>query len=371
MQLYEYQAKHEIEQYGIATPDHVLMMSYEGVRQAVRDMGGTVMLKPQSSESIPPVGVQADADLHEIIRRLFGRDMTIRILMVEQAVMLKARVYLRIETDNTTGKLMVTARYQTSADEMVVTACQLVNPFIGLREYQARDMASSLNLPRVYWGRFTLITQAMMRCYMENDAQVLSLNPLGITHANQFIGLNPRMVIDDAALQRQPNFYMLHTAESDSVIVGRAKQVGITYVGFEGNICCITDGAGSGLALLDGVHRADVRGVQPGSLIDVGNLPHSEKIDMALQLGLQREAHEVVMVNLFGGMNSCGQIAENIVATYEGQPPRIPVLIRLGGPGSPEALAFIDAAGISNVLTDTRLEGLVRRAVQIVEANRG
>ena len=364
MRLLEYQAKRQLKAYNIPIPKHVLVTSYTGARQAIDELMGDVLLKPQGPRHAPAIRFAQGESVSRILNTILTSDMTIRSILVEKVIPVQYRVYLSLQADRRTGKLVLQARMHTH-DE-VYEDQKLINPFIGLREYQARDLASNLNLARIHWQPLIHILQSLFHCYIESDAEHIALNPLGITHNNQFIVLNAQMHIDDDALQRQPDFYMLQSADITSSSAARAQQVNITYIKLEGNISCISGGSGLGLTTLDSLYQQGDDKLRPGQLIDIGNMIHNEKIDVALKTALADPDIELVLVNLFESDSGEDSIAHKIITSYEGIPPAKPIIIRLNGVNAEDGLSAIKNANIENVYTKNDLSSALETARELL-----
>jgi succinyl-CoA synthetase beta subunit len=364
MRLFEYQTKHQLQVYGIPIPRHVLVTSYAGARQAIDDLMSDVLLKPQGPRPLPAIQLSRSEPIANILDTVLTPDMTIRSILIEEIIPTKHRVYISLKADRRTGKLVLNANRHD--DGNTYEDAKLINPFIGIREYQARDFASNLSLDRVHWQPLMQILQALVSCYIESDAEHIALNPLGITHANRFVVLNAQMHIDNDALQRQPNFYMLQAADPASITEARARQVNITFAKFDGNVSCISGGFGLSLAMLDNIYQLEDTQLRPGQLIDLGNMIQDEKIDVALQSALHDPNIALVLVNLFESTGGEEDIAHKIVSSYEGIPPAKPIIVRLGGPHAQNGLQIIENAGIANVYTETELAAALQIAKELI-----
>lgn len=341
------------------------MSSVEAAHQAIGDFHGNVVIKPQSNSSFMTVEVaKTEEDADFIVQRLFSSlDVTIRNILIERSHDVQRRLYITFRADRSSGKLLISASDQQTEREYY----KLINPFLGLRAYQARDLAADLNLEREHWREFTRILQAAYQCYIDCDAELLEINPLGLTYNGDFIALNAHLDIDNNAIIRHPELLMLQSADSISNAILRAKQANIHYVRLEGQIGCIANGTGLALATLDAIHQQGATGnITPANFLDIGGIARPDKIDTALKIVLAEPTVQAVIINIFGGITRCDEIARGIVDTYEGIPPKQLIVIRLAGNQSEQALEIIQAADIPRVKTTNNFTEAVEMALQAV-----
>jgi succinyl-CoA synthetase beta subunit len=357
MKLFEYQAKHQLKAHQIPIPEGMLATSYDEVRQAISDFDGVVIAKPQGTRSTRTVRLSKDSVDARTVDELFNADASVKYILIEELIDVSRRIYITLQTHQRLGKLSLLV--SSDVDGEILQDEQLINPLLGLRDYQVRDIASSISLKKAHWRRFTEIIAATYQCYIENDASYLSLRPLALTSARDFLVLSAQMGIDNNALHRQPHFYTLRSADQPDPNELRAQQAGILYTPLGGQISCVANGTGLALALIDEMLGTDSSAFTPASLMDIGSIVQIDKIDTALRIALQDEDVQAILISLFGGVTTCDQIATRIIATYEGVPPAKPIGVRLAGINAAIGVELLRSAAIPNVYVANQMSELI------------
>lgn len=292
---------------------------------------------------------------HQVKRRLaqFG----IRIAENEPEE-IAASLYLGIGQDRSIGKLALVG--STQSDIQINYAVKSspgtfhredIDPLIGLRSYQVLRMAGDLNLPRPLYRPLDHIAQAMYNCYIASDATILELNPFIITPDNQLFPMAAKMTVDDNALFRQRDLAESLELSPDAMEI---KAMGITYVRLDGQIGCIANGAGLAMATMDIINLYGQGNARPANFLDVGGGADAGKVERALQKLQENPDIQITLINIFGGMTRCDEVAQGIINTYQRQPLDWPLIIRLQGTNARVGQQMIAEAGLPDVrLADT------------------
>jgi succinyl-CoA synthetase beta subunit len=368
MYLHEYQAKQRLKQYQIAIPTGVLVTSINMARQVIADFDNAVVIKPQSLDPNITSHIITDKnDAEATITDLFYRlsRQTTRSILIERLYEIQQRIQMRILADTTTGKIKLQVSTYNDDDQLMYGE-QLINILLGLREYQARDLASELNLPRQHWRHFIKTAKALYQCYVDSDAEYIDINPLGLASDNTFRAFHISFKINDYALYRHEDFLMLQSLETLSIDTLQAQQADISYQPIEGgNVSCISNGAGLGMALMDELQHLTAGEVRPAQFIDIGGMARSSQIDAALQIALRDENVKAIALAIFGGVTRCDEIAQHIVDSYSGVPPRCLIAVRLAGNNAKTGIATLEQANIPNLITTTSL----KHAIEAIQKN--
>lgn len=374
LKLFEYQAKQQFAQYHIPIPKGVLVTSVEAARRAVTDFNGSAIIKPQSTHLLNYVGVAHNQEeANNILRHIFQQSftsLTIRTILIEEMVTASEHIHLTIDTDLTTGKLRVRATKQNRHQHLQATT--LINPFLGLRNYQARDLASDMGLSRQLWRDFITILENTLRCYIDNDATLIEFSPMGVALNKQFIVLNSRMHIDDNAVFRHTDLYAIQSADQPDEATIKAQQANIHYVKLSGQVGTITNGSGLGLAVIDMLHQLSDGRVTAANFLDMGASTAANKIDIALKLVLADPTVKSILICVFGSTIGCDEIARDIINTYEGTPPDQEIIVRLEGHRVTDGITLLKQAGIPNVSAYQNLTDAVQHSIRAAqEADHG
>ncbi|MFZ4813090.1 MAG: hypothetical protein ACOYL5_01045 [Phototrophicaceae bacterium] len=366
MNLLEYQVKSRLADYGIFIPASRLVYSLDEVKAAVRELGDFVTIKPHTPENTTAHPVNGLQEAITLTSQLF-RSMTIRSVLIEQTIAVHSRLYITLQVDRPSGRLSLTCNLHRT-DAPPNEHNQRINALLGLQHYQARDLASTLDLPYPLWKPFAQLAQNLVSCFMASDADLLKLTPIAITHNQSFVVLNAQMRVDTNALYRQKT--LIETTMQDSTrstLTTQAREVNITYVPLEGSISCISNGAGLGMAIVDMIAQYSHGQRKAANFIDLGGGNRASKIDSALRIALQQPAVKGILLNVFGGITRCDEIARELVNAYEGIPPHCPIIVRLAGNRAQEGQTIIQQANIPKVHTTTDLTQAIQDAIAMSE----
>jgi succinyl-CoA synthetase beta subunit len=209
-----------------------------------------------------------------------------------------------------------------------------IDPFLGFCDYHARYLASFLGLPASLWAPFSGIAQGLSAALAESDASLAEINPLVVTRDGTLLALDAKINLDDNALYRHPELAALRNPDEESPAEARARLAGLSYVPLEGTIGCMVNGAGLAMATLDAVKAL---GGMPANFLDVGGGARAERIQTALDLILCDPRVRAVLINIFGGITRCDEVARGVAEAFSGRSPGVPVVVRLVGTNEAEA----------------------------------
>lgn len=372
MYLHEYQSKQTFARYGIPVPAGTPATSPATAAAAAADFGVPVVVNAQTlSHQRVFRTAQSPRDAGDIARDILAMTLSgvrVRTLLIEPVVEVEAEFFLGIYGDRGSDLLLLASTEggreigQIERERPATIVREVINPFLGVRDFQARNLASGINLPREHWGAFLLITRSLYTCCVTSDAVRAEINPLALTRDGRLLALGGRLVIDDNALFRQTALEAIHDVKAERESELAARIADITYVPLAGAVGCIVSGAGMGMATVDLLAR---NGASAASLIDLGSDIHREKIGAALRLTLPNA--KVVLFNLFAERSGCDEIAEELAAALEIVPHSVPVVIRLSGQQASEGCARLASAGYP----ETTALGITDAVQQVVEALRG
>ena len=358
MKLHEYQSRQLLADSGIAVPEARLAADPAAAAQAAAELGGPVVVKAQvlSGGRGKAGGVKLAADAEaaaaaaaEILGLEIGGHRVARV-MVAEAVDIGAEYYLAALPDRETGRLMVMAsaaggiEIETVAardpDAIRTVGCGVDS---GLAPFQARRLAFQLGIPSALLGDFVRIATALVDCLVGNDASLVEINPLVIS-GERLLAIDAKITIDDSGLFRHAQLRTLRNPEEETATEAEAREAGISYVKLDGTIGCMVNGAGLAMALLDVIVS---EGGEPANFLDVGGGADAGQVAKAMNLILADPEVEVVLVNIFGGITRCDDVARGIVQALAGLPRRVPLEIRLVGTNQAAGLRILRDAGLN------------------------
>ncbi len=232
---------------------------------------------------------------------------------------------------------------------------------MGLRDYQARYLAASIDLPREYWRQFGEIAHGLWRTYKENDATLAEINPLVITTGQRLLALDGKMIIDDNALFRHADLNEMRDQGAEDYLEVEARKYGLSYISLDGNVGCMVNGAGLAMATMDIIK---LYGGEPANFLDIGGGASAEKVAAALRIILADPKVKAVLFNIFGGITRGDEVARGVLAALQEVKTDVPMVARLVGTNAEEGLRLLADA---NMITANTLVEAAQKAVAIAK----
>jgi malate-CoA ligase subunit beta len=296
---------------------------------------------------------------------------TVFRLWVEEAADIAREIYLGFVLDRKTERVMVVASgsggmeiEQIAARDPGSILRMVVEPAVGLLDFQARELAFGLGLDAAQIGRAVAVFKGAYRAFRDLDATMVEINPLIVTAAGELVALDAKMSFDDNALFRRPQVSELRDKSQEDPREAYAADRGLSYVGLEGNIGCMINGAGLAMATMDMIKLA---GGEPANFLDIGGGASPERVLKAFRTVLMDEGVKVVLVNIFAGINRCDWVAEGVVQAFRQADIKVPVVVRLAGTNVEEGRAIIANSGLPIITADT-LADAARKSVAALAA---
>lgn len=309
-------------------------------------------------------------EVQDFAASLFGRQLVTKQtdaagkgvyrLWVEGASDIRQEIYLGFVLDRKSERIMIVASANGGMDieDLAQSAPETlrrmtIDPAVGLADYQARELAFSLGLKAGQIAQMVTILRACYRAYRDLDAVMVEINPLVITGSGDLVALDAKMSFDTNALFRRPDVAELRDRSQEDPRESAAADHGLAYVGLDGDIGCIINGAGLAMASMDMIKLA---GGEPANFLDIGGGASPERVIRAFRTVLTDSKVSVVLVNIFAGINRCDWVAEGVVAAYRELGLKLPVVVRLAGTNVAEGQAIIRASGLPLISADTLSE---------------
>lgn len=364
MNLHEYQAKERFAKSSIPVQLGKIATTSEAAYTIARDFGVPVVVKAQvlvggrgKAGGIKLANTPDEA--REKAQAILGMSIkghTVHRILVVPAANIAKEIYLSVTNDRAKGRPLLMASAEGGV-EIEVTAHenpaaiirQHIDPFLGLRDYQARDVAAAMNLPREHWRTFSKIAQNLYACAVANDALLAEINPLVITDKNELLALDGKMIIDDNALFRQEELESMRDTSDDAPEVVHARAAGLSYVKLDGNIGCMVNGAGLAMTTMDMTKLYGGEGYGPANFLDIGGGAQADKVAMALRIILNDKQVKSVLFNIFGGITRGDEVAKGILQALSEVPTSLPMIVRLNGTNAAEGRKIIEDANLPNV----------------------
>lgn len=376
MKLHEYQSKQIFAKYGIPIPKGRVAATAEEAKQIAEELGSRVVIKSQVL-----VGGRGKAggirlaktsqEAHEVATQILGMEikgLPVRKVLVDEAANIEKEIYLGITNDRAARKpvMMASAAGGVEIEEVAkVTPEKIIkvhiDPLLGLRDYQARDIAASIDLPRELWRSFGQIAMALWRCYQDNDATLAEINPLVITNG-RVVALDGKMLIDDNALFRHPDLAEMRDLDVEAASEIEARKYGLTFIKLDGNIGCMVNGAGLAMTTMDIIK---LFGGEPANFLDIGGGAQADKVAAAFRIILSDPNVKAVLINIFGGITRCDEVARGILEAMDEVKPKAPLVVRLVGTNAEEGRKLLAEA---KTITAETLVDAAQKAVSVAKA---
>ena len=376
MDIHEYQAKEILARFGVPVPRGGLAYSPEQAAYRARALGGAawvVKAQVHAGGRGAAGGVKLCRSVDEVqsfSAGLFGRQLVTKQtdalgkgvyrLWVEGASDIAQEIYLGFVLDRKSERIMIVASAQggMEIEDLAERAPDslrrmTIDPAVGLSEFQARELAFSLGLKGGQIVQMVGILRACYRAYRDLDAVMVEINPLVITGAGDLIALDAKMSFDTNALFRRPEVAELRDRSQEDPRESTAGDHGLSYVGLDGDIGCIINGAGLAMATMDMIKLA---GGEPANFLDIGGGASPERVVRAFRTVLADGNVSVILVNIFAGINRCDWVAEGVVQAYRDVGLTLPVVVRLAGTNVEEGKRIIETSGLPLISADTLAE---------------
>jgi succinyl-CoA synthetase beta subunit len=345
-------------------------------RQVAEELGSRVVIKAQvlvggrgKSGGIRLAKNPKEAeDVATSILAMDLKGLPVRKVLVDEAASIEKEIYLGITNDRLANRPVMMASSDGGVDIEEVAAKNPeriirvhVDPLLGLRDYQARDIAVGIDLPRPYWRAFGEIARGLWDAYTQSDASLAEINPLVITADRRLMALDGKMVIDDNALFRHSDLAEMRDMDSEAPAEIEARKYGLTYIKLDGQIGCMVNGAGLAMATMDIIK---LYGGEPANFLDIGGGAGADKVTAAMRIILTDPHVKAVLFNIFGGITRGDEVARGILAAMAEVKPRIPMVIRLVGTNAEEGRRLLAEA---NMITADTLADAAKKAVAAAE----
>lgn len=372
MKLHEYQSKQIFSRYGIPIPKGRVAATASEARHIAEELGGRVVVKSQvlvggrgKAGGIKVAKDPAEAELLATqILSMEIKGLPVRKVLIDEAAAIEQEIYLGITNDRAAKKpvIMCSAAGGVEIEEVARTNPEKiikvhVNPLLGIKDYQTRDIAAGIDLPREYWKSFGDILKGLWQAYLDNDATLAEINPLIISKDKRLLALDGKMLIDDNALFRHPELAEMRDTDEDAPSEVEARKYGLTFIKLDGNIGCMVNGAGLAMASMD---ILKFFGGEPANFLDIGGGAGAEKVAAAMRIILADPNVKAILINIFGGITRCDEVAKGLITAMQEVKPKVPMVVRLVGTNYEEGRALLANA---NMITAETLADAAQKAV--------
>ena len=394
MNIHEYQAKELLEKFGVATTRGKVATTAEEAERIAREMApAEIVVKAQIHAGGRGKGtfangfkggvhvVKTPADAREVAGKMLGQTLVthqtgaagrvVNQVLVAESADIAREIYFAILVDRATAVPLIVASTEGGVEIEAVAdkspdkiMREAVDPLAGLQPFQTRKLAKQLQFESGQIKAAAKLFDGLYRTFIGLDCSMVEVNPLVVTKKGEVLALDAKFNFDDNALYRHPEVAaMRDTAEEDPREV-EASRHGLNYIGLDGNIACLVNGAGLAMATMDIIK---FYGGSPANFLDVGGSATEEQVTEAFKILISDPKVQAILVNIFGGIMKCDVIAQGIINAAKSVKLTVPLIVRLEGTNVDAGKKMIAESGLS-VITADDLGDAAQKAVKAAAA---
>jgi succinyl-CoA synthetase beta subunit len=379
MNIHEYQARELLQKFGVATTRGKVASTPEQAERVARELGNVrVVVKAQIHAGGRGKGtfangfkggvhvVKSPAEAHEIASKMLGQVLVthqtgpagraVNKVLVAEAAEIAREIYLAILRDRAMAAPLIVASVEGGVEIESVAAKspekiirEPVDPLAGLQPFQTRKLAKQLGFESSQLKAMSKLFDGLYRAFVGCDCSLVEINPLVVTANGDVLALDAKFDFDDNALYRHPEIAaMRDIAEEDPREVEASKH-GLNYIGLDGNIACLVNGAGLAMATMDIIK---FYGGNPANFLDVGGGATEEQVTEAFKILIADKRVQAILVNIFGGIMRCDVIAQGIVNAAKTVKLGVPLVVRLEGTNVEAGKKLLKQSGLALIAAD-------------------
>jgi succinyl-CoA synthetase beta subunit len=371
MKLHEYQAKDILRDHGASVPDGIVVETVDDAVEAARKIqketgtdlfivkaqihaggrgkGGGVKL----AHSVDEVREHADAILgmNLVTHQTGPEGQKVRKILVTEGVDIEKEFYLGVTLDRETSMNVIMASseggvdIETVADENPEAIQKVwVDPVLGLRPFQARQLAFALGLEGEAFKQGLRFVSSLYEAFEATDSTLAEINPLVLTDNGEIEAVDAKINLDDNALFRHEDLEAMRDLDEEDPTEVEAGEHGLSYIKLDGNVGCMVNGAGLAMATMDIIKLA---GGEPANFLDVGGSASAETVEAGFRIILKDPNVEAILVNIFGGIVRCDRVAKGVVQAAKNVEIDVPLIVRLQGTNAEEGKQLLDESDVT------------------------
>lgn len=391
MNIHEYQAKQIFAKYGVPTPRGIVANTPDEALINAKELGGSIwVVKAQIHAGGRGLGggVKLARSLEEVktlASEIIGMTLVthqtgpegklVQKVYIEEGADIKDELYLGVVLDrakempiimaSTEGGMAIEDVAHDTPEKIIKVA---VDPAIGFQGFHGRELVFGLGITNPEEQKKLInFASKLYKVYMENDAEMIEINPLIKTGSGDFLALDGKMGFDDSALGRHPDIEAMRDLSEEDPDEREASEYGLSYVSLDGEIGCMVNGAGLAMGTMDTINYM---GGTPANFLDVGGKANAETVAKGFEIILKNPNVKAIFVNIFGGIVRCDRIANGILEATKLVDVHVPVIVRLDGTNAEEATEILKNANIPNVIAATDLADGAAKAVKAAKGEK-
>jgi len=374
MKIHEYQAKEIFAAFGIPVPRERVASTPAEAAALARELGMPVVIKAQvlvggRGKAGGVKKVDAADQVEKVASSIIGMDikgLKVNKVLVSECVDIKGEAYVGTIVDRATRApvLMASAAGGVEIEEVAKATPEkilkvAIDPAAGLLGFQARNVGMALYGDAKLAREFAGIAQKLYRIFVQKDCSLIEINPLVKLGAGSLLALDAKINFDDNADFRHKEWEGMRDLSAEEPTEVEAKAAGLTYIKLSGNVGCVVNGAGLAMATMDLIKRY---GGEPANFLDVGGSSSPEKMVTAMRIILSDPNVKAILINIFGGITRCDDIANGLLAAQKQADIRVPLVARLTGTNAERAREILKGSAVTPAET---MADAVKKAVAL------
>ncbi|PYJ56287.1 MAG: ADP-forming succinate--CoA ligase subunit beta [Verrucomicrobia bacterium] len=389
MNIHEYQAKELLQKFDVATTRGRVAATLDDVEQIARELGDVdIVVKAQIHAGGRGKGAfkngfkggvhvrKTPAEVREVAAKMLGQILvthqtgpagrTVNKVLVAESADIAREIYFAILLDRATAAPLVVASTEGGVEIEAVAAKspekiirEAIDPLAGLQPFQARKIAKQLGFESSQLKNASKLFEGLYRTFIAFDCSMVEVNPLVVTTKGEVLALDAKFNFDDNALYRHPEIAALRDVAQEDPREVEASKHGLNYIGLDGNIACLVNGAGLAMATMDIIK---FYGGEPANFLDVGGGANEQQVTEAFKILLADKKVKAILVNIFGGIMKCDVIAQGIINAAKTIKRSVPVVVRLEGTNVERAKQLLKESGLA-LITAGDLADAAQKAV--------
>jgi succinyl-CoA synthetase beta subunit len=391
MNIHEYQAKELFDRFGVPSPKGKVASTPKEAFDAAKWLGvNHLVVKAQVHAGGRGKGtfkngfkggvhlVESPAAARDVATQMLGGVLVtkqtgeagrlVRKVMIAESVSITRELYLAILLDRQSCQPVIIVSTEGGMDIEEVAAKtpekmlrEFVNPLAGLQAYQVRKICQALGLQTTA-RQFGRMLHALYKLFIECDCSMVEINPVVVTTDDHVYALDAKFNFDDSALYRHPEIAAMRDRDEEDPREVAAAAHDLNYIGLDGNIACLVNGAGLAMATMDIIKH---HGGDPANFLDVGGGASKDQVAAAFNIILGDPNVKGIFINIFGGIMDCNIVAEGVVAAARETGLALPLVVRLEGNNVEAGKATLAASGL-NIVTADGMDDGARKIVAAV-----
>ena len=373
MKIHEYQAKQVLAKYGVPVPRGSAAYSVEEASQIAKDLGSKVCvvkaqihaggrgkgggIKVSKGKDAVRENAEAILGMQLVTHQTGPQGQKVKQLLVEEGVDISKELYCSVLVDRGQQQIILLASTEGGMDIEEVAAKTpekilkvFVDPAVGLRQYQANELAFGLKINEINPKLIrpaSAVFMALYEAFVQEDCSLVEINPLVLTGDGRVIALDAKLSFDDNAMFRHKDNLALRDTDEENPLEVEASEADLNYVKLDGSIGCMVNGAGLAMGTMDIIKAY---GGDPANFLDVGGAASQENVEKAFRIITRDPNVKCILINIFGGIVRCDMVAAGVIAAFKNVDLQIPVVVRLEGTNAEEAHMLVKDSKLGDKL---------------------